>query len=766
MKKKWIAWILIQILILVGFGIWQWNSERKEYIIDGAALSSEIGVKTENGYWIDASSPDILEGNEWNEERQAFWFAKGVVPLVERGSYEVTVNYYTDTEGNQIEVQNWISPLLLTADPLLLSSQSNQMKTTIWLEASLKELEIRAFYKGEGNLEIGSISLIETRDKIGQDLVRILSVFLMIDGIIFAKSYWRRHSSDTKEGRQQRWIALILTGTVVMLCLPLTKDSLISPNLQDLDYHLARIVGMKSALREGQFPIRIHSCLNWGFGYASPMFYPELFLYPSAILHAIGLPLMQSYKAFVILMNIMTVLISYWAIKRMFQSRYIGLLGSMMYSLAYYRLVNVYLRAAVGEAMAMAFFPLIVYGLYQIYTMDTKETSYRFVWIVPALGYSGLIQSHIISCEMIGVFTIIVCILLLRSTLEPKRFFALCKTAIAAIILNLWFLLPMLQGMSSMGVPLYAMKKDTNWIQPEGVNLWNLFHLFAVQLDEPKNYLGLGAIFTVVFFGFLIIIMIWKKKEKNTPYYRLGKWFFGLGTLAVIFTLKLFPWDLIREMGTVGEMLTKFRLPSRYLFLATGFFTFLGCCVLLLILKKRPMWKKPMFILTAAASILCAAQFLDILNVTSPTIQPYSGANQITADWKNVGWGGEYLPQAMDGIESIQPMRDWESQPAVISYEKSGSQIVLQAANSSAETVSVQMPLIYYLGYDAETADGQPISVYGGEQGILTVDIPAGFEGSIGIWHRGFWYWDMAVMISFVAWIGVGILIYRSKKNL
>ena len=165
--------------------------------------------------------------------------------------------------------------------------------------------------------------------------------------------------------------------------------------------------------------------------------------------------------------------------------------------------------------MAMAFFPLIVYGLYRIYTMDTKETSYRFVWIVPALGYSGLIQSHIISCEMIGVFTIIVCILLLRSTLEPKRFFALCKTAIAAIILNLWFLLPMLQGMSSMGVPLYAMKKDTNWIQPEGVNLWNLFHLFAVQLDEPKNYLGLGAVFTVVFFGFLIIIMIWKKKEKN-----------------------------------------------------------------------------------------------------------------------------------------------------------------------------------------------------------------------------------------------------------
>src|SRR5699024_12823340 len=79
--------------------------------------------------------------------------------------------------------------------------------------------------------------------------------------------------------------------------------------------------------------------------------------------------------------------------------------------------------------------------------------------------------------------------------------------------------------------------------------------------------------------------------------------------------------------------------------------------------------------------------------------------------------------------------------------------VPLLRTRRSSDLVSVQMPLIYYLGYDAETADGQPISVYGGEQGILTVDIPAGFEGSIGIWHRGFWYWDMAVMISVVAWI-------------
>lgn len=768
MKKRLIGLILIQLLVLVGFGIWQWNQELDEYVIQGSELISEIGRKTETGYWIDASDPDVLEENEWDEERQAFWFAKGSIPFVKRGSYEVTVHYNTDTQGNQIEVQAWeIPPRFLLSDPLLLSNQSNQMKTTVWLDCNTKNLEVRAFYKGEGNLEIGTISVVETRDKIGQDFIRILSLFLILDGIILAKWYWKKHPSDTEEGKQQRWTVLILTGTIVILCLPLMNDYLISQNLQDLDYHLARIVGMKSALREGQFPIRIHSALNWGFGYASPIFYPELFLYPSAILHAIGLPLMQSYKVFVILMNIMTVLISYWSIKRMFQSRYIGLLGSVIYSLAYYRLINVYLRAAVGEGMAMTFFPFIIYGLYRIYTMDTKEKSYRFVWIIPALGYSGLIQSHVISCEMVGIFTIIVCTLLLRSTLEPKRLFALCKTAFAAILLNLWFLLPMIHEMSPVGVPVYAMGEDLRWIQPEGMNLSDLFQLFAVRgLNEATCYLGIGAVFTILLSGYLIIAFIWNRKEKNTSYYRLAKWFFGLSILALVFTLNLFPWDLIQKSGIVGRILTKFRLPSRYLSLATGFLSFLGCCVILLILKKYPTWKKPIFCTVVAAVILCAAQLMDTLNVTSPTIQIYSGANQITADWKNIGWGGEYLPFEISGVEDIKPMRDWENQPTVLSYEKSGSQIVLHAANSSVEIVSVQMPLIYYLGYHAETADGQPISVYGGEQGILTVDIPAGFEGSIGIWYRGFWYWDVAGVVSLVAWIGMGILIYRSKKNL
>ncbi len=772
MKRKVIVLVLIQILILVGIGVWQWNQELHEYRIDGSTLTSEIGTKMKVSYRIDESDPAILEEREWDEEKEAFWFAKGSVPFVERGSYELTIQYDTDIDGNQIEVQNWEYPSnLLMTEPLLLSPQSNQMKTMIWTECGMENLEVRAFYKGEGSLEIGSIHFVETRDKIGQDLFRIFRLFLIIDAIFWVKWYWKKYPSNTKEGKQKRWTVLILAGTMFFLCLPLTSNLLISMEMEDLDYHLARIVGMKSALREGQFPIRIHSALNWEFGYASPIFYPELFLYPSAILHAIGLPLMQSYKVFVFLMNGMTVLISYFCIKKMFQSRWIGLIGSMAYSLSYYRLINVYLRAAVGEAMAITFFPMIVYGLYRIYTMDTKERAYRFVWIVPAFGYAGLIQSHMISCELVGVITLIVCALLLRSTLERKRFLALCKTAIMAVLLNLWFLVPMLQSIILAKPALYFMGQDMRGIQQEGLTLSNLFHLFFVgNKNESGYYLGLGAVLTIVFFGFLAIICIWDKKEKNNRYYRLGKWFFGLGSFALICTLTIFPWDFIRKLGIIGEILTKFRISSRYLSLATLFFSFLGCCLISLLLKKYPMRKKQIFTVSAAAILFFTAQFLDTLQSVAPTIQIFSGANQVSADWKNLGWGGEYVPYDLNGLETIEPNRRWEEQTGVISYQKSGTKIVLHAINPNAETIAIQMPLIYYQGYCAETKDGQRLDVYGGKDGKVTIGIPAGYEGTIGIWYRGFWYWDVALGISIVTlvvmiWIGIRQRIQNQSQH-
>ena len=46
----------------------------------------------------------------------------------------------------------------------------------------------------------------------------------------------------------------------------------------DLTYHLTRIEGIKQSLQAHIFPAYIYPYANNGFGYAAPLFYPDIFL--------------------------------------------------------------------------------------------------------------------------------------------------------------------------------------------------------------------------------------------------------------------------------------------------------------------------------------------------------------------------------------------------------------------------------------------------------------------------------------------------------
>ena len=56
----------------------------------------------------------------------------------------------------------------------------------------------------------------------------------------------------------------------------------------------------------------------------------------------------------------------------------------------------------------MAFFPLVLLGLYGIYTSDRP----RFGdWLPMALGMAAMVQSHLLSCELTALLLILFCLL-------------------------------------------------------------------------------------------------------------------------------------------------------------------------------------------------------------------------------------------------------------------------------------------------------------------------------------------------------------------
>ena len=74
-----------------------------------------------------------------------------------------------------------------------------------------------------------------------------------------------------------------------------------TPVEHDTFFHLSRIEHLSRSIRNGQFFPGIYPEENFGFGYASPLFYSDFFLIPPALLHLCGLPLAMCYRIAVII---------------------------------------------------------------------------------------------------------------------------------------------------------------------------------------------------------------------------------------------------------------------------------------------------------------------------------------------------------------------------------------------------------------------------------------------------------------------------------
>ena len=176
----------------------------------------------------------------------------------------------------------------------------------------------------------------------------------------------------------------------------------------DIVFHLQRIEDLACAIHAGEIPTHFNYTMALA-GNGTSIIYPELFLYIPAVLRALGLPLNLVYKLFCVLINAATLLIAYYSMKRVTRSRYIALIFCALYSLCLYRLININLRAAIGEALGMIFVPLAIAGIYQIFY---EKTTGEKKWLTLAIAMSCILQSHIITLFLtsffIGLFLIIV----------------------------------------------------------------------------------------------------------------------------------------------------------------------------------------------------------------------------------------------------------------------------------------------------------------------------------------------------------------------
>ena len=401
---------------------------------------------------------------------------------IHSGAYEVTIQYFScetpDTptfnalhSAGSLSFSSKGNPSAVRADTVTLDDCHRTVTTRLWVGygARMQDLTATLTY-GEGQLYLYGITLTE------QPIYRLtrLVIFVLLAAVLnfVLLLLFARRDENAPARRRKYAVPLTLAGITVAACLPLFSNYLYFGH--DIDYHLQRISAMAAELSYGQFPVRMTTDTLNGYGYANSLCYCELFLTLPALLYNAWLPLRTCYQIYIFVVTLSTAIIAYYSFGKITASRKLGLLGAALYTLSCYRLVCTYIRASVGEYTAITFLPLVLVGLYNIYTTEKP----RFAqWAPMAFGMAELVQCHLLSCELIALLLAVFCLLRLRDTLRPARLLAWVKAALLAVALSAWYFFPFL--ISTHEINLMVNGPLIGKIQNQGTYLVQLFSPFG-----------------------------------------------------------------------------------------------------------------------------------------------------------------------------------------------------------------------------------------------------------------------------------------------
>lgn len=684
------------------------------------------------------------------------------------GVYKVALTYETDTDMCNLctvfDAAASLGGVISNGTNLYAGLGSTDYE--VWLTDGNGSLQIQVSFGGVGYLLVKGVRIYDSGAMQRMILLTALLLFICLD-----LGLWYRLRTDGKGmTAENKLVAAGLLLTVAASSYPLMTNYVMSGG--DLVFHLLRIEGVKDALLSGQFPVRIAPEWQCGHGYAASIFYGDTLLFIPAILRLTGFSIQTSYKIFLFLLNIGTCLISYYAFAKVFRNKYLGSLCSLLYTMSIYRFFKMYYSAALGEVISMMFIPLLVAGLYRIFTEDVEEPKYRRNWVLPAIGFCGMVQSHILSTYIVACFTILLCILMWRKVFCKETFVVLAKTVVVTALVSAWFLVPFLDNMSS---GAYVVNHISGrLIQCRGLQVAQLFKLFfnvgrnwdfynnGLVSAEP---LGLGCVLAVGLglFG----LLVWSRKTDNLErgMLKAGKIAAFMGICAMAMSTYLFPWDRIQRLGALTEMMTgPLEFPSRFLSVATIAAVFVtgvaGTCIWKM---EKPALKAWFMAGISGLALLGGTYVLNEMCDSLPPIHLYNVGGMGTGYISS----GEYLPVGTDTSRLTYRAPSTGEGVEIHGYEKKYLTVSTGCTNHSQVEGYIDMPILYYEGYRAWSGAGKRLEVCAGENNAVRVLVPGGYEGTISVRFVSPWYWRMAEVISVVVLVGLlGQAIMLKRKGM
>lgn len=537
--------------------------------------------------------------------------------------------------------------------------------------------------------------------------------------------------------------SFILLLFIVMSCIPtFFWDNFWKGH--DFAYHLNRINGLYSSLSQGSNTL-VH--LFWGgdIGYAVGPFYPNLFLYPSALLRLLGISPLNSYKFLVILIQIITCLIAYFSFSKIFKNRKFAIIATALYVFSPYRLVDIYTRSAIGESLAMAFLPLIAAGIHGIYNSVNKKA---YVWL--SLGFSAVCYSHYLSLGMYFLVTLFFVLFNLKKTFQRTIFFSFIKATVLSILICAFPLTMLLYfSNNTLNMSVLASAQD---VQDRALLFKDIF--------LPKhNHIFDTMTFFIGFPLWLGIVAIFIKTKKIAIVYILMAIFCALTQKDIVaFLLET----------SFERFLLQIQFPWRLLSITTILLCLLSTHVFIEIYKKV----RSSFVYKLLLSVILAQGCLQQIGFMH--VAPLSG--NTSGEPFNFS-GAEFAPLGFPSMWDKIPKKLPElsekitySSGIVDNFKKDGLNINITVHNTNNSYTELAIPLLYYRQYAVSTLlNGikKSLNYSQLDNGLMKIDVPPHFIGTIVIrLNINPWYQWISLLISFISFIyTIFVFLQANIKN-
>ncbi len=527
--------------------------------------------------------------------------------------------------------------------------------------------------------------------------------------------------------RRESWV--IVLAAAIAVSIPLFRpDAFVVAS--DSLFHLGRIEGITECLRAGDWTARMHSTQLFGFGYPVGIFYPQLWLYIPAILCLAGISLGLSWNLWLIGVNFFTAFAAWYSFSHLLRSSRTGAYAAAIYVTFFYRIHDLYFRYAIGEVLAMAFIPLAALALYSI--LFRGKTEY---WILLAVSFTGIFQSHILSAMFFVIFATIAFLCAVwkrRVTLLVFSYLAI--SVLVTVALNLWFYVP----------------------------FWDMYNAYSFNIKNRAWMLFSDGwklswiVKSLLIFGYpyLWSLAILRREKIRLTAREKAFSFLSLivGLALLLYASDFFPWRWLREIPCLQWFVNVQQFPWRIMCFA-GFFGAIAGGIGAARFFRRKKY----------AAIVCAAFLLVFTGFPAwyfPRFLPSTVVTEhLEHDRELLGDLADYLHwgQSYEGVldffqrDSLVSIIGWNAMLTSHSYKNASIVFSYQSTESAVANIS----FLYYPHYVAEDENENTIKVIDRDNHRMFLVLSEG-KHTIRVWFDEPKQWRIAMLISLATACVVG----------